>query len=256
VGAVSEQPAGVIEEISPNDAMYAGHREHYFMVGRVAVEWIRIALHAAGRETVETILDLPCGHGRVLRAIKAAFPEARLAACDIDRDGVDFCADVFGATPIYGTEDPRDLELPADLDLVWCGSLLTHVSSERWPHFLEAFHSALAPGGVLVFTSHGRSRAEKLRAGTVGMGLTGAQTRAILAQYDREGFGYQDFAPENLNSKLTSSLSSGYGMSLATPAWVCEVVQQVDGLSIALYSEEAWPRDAGPQDVIACVRAG
>ena len=47
------------------------------------------------------MLDFACGHGRVMRTLKAAFPDALLTACDIDRDGVDFCARTFGAAPVY-----------------------------------------------------------------------------------------------------------------------------------------------------------
>ena len=250
-----DQPAGIIEEIAPDDAMFAGSEDHYFMVGRTALEWIRIAMLAAGKDTVGSILDLPCGHGRVLRTLKAAFPEARLAACDISQPGVDFCAATFGATPIYGMEEPDEIELPKqEYDLAFCGSLFTHVSAERWRDFLELFHGSLAPGGLLLFSSHGREHAAMLQEDWFEIGLTDEQNQSILDQYDRIGFGYEEFEPENLNPKLPTALHANYGISLATPSWVCSQVEAIDGFRVVLYTECAWPRDAAPQDVIACVR--
>ena len=46
----------------------------------------------ASRHGFESILDFGCGFGRVLRMLKAAYPEARLTAADVKREGVDFCA--------------------------------------------------------------------------------------------------------------------------------------------------------------------
>ena len=60
---------------------------------------------------VKRILDLPCGHGRVLRYLSAAFPEAEITACDIMREGVDFCASTFGAIPVYSQDDPQQIPL-------------------------------------------------------------------------------------------------------------------------------------------------
>ena len=97
----------LVTTISPNDQMYEGVDEPYFEVGYSALNAIELTLLAAGKEKneVENILDLPCGHGRVLRTIKAAFPMAQLSACDIDADAVDFCSRTFNATPIYSSHN-------------------------------------------------------------------------------------------------------------------------------------------------------
>ncbi len=86
---------------------------------------------------------MPSGHGRVLRALKAAFPGAHLTACGHRRDGVEFCARVLGATPIVSRENPAEIELEGPYDLIWCGSLLTHMDAARWPGFLDLL--SLAP---------------------------------------------------------------------------------------------------------------
>src|SRR6185369_2876695 len=116
----------MIEEISPHDPMFtANSAGHYFDVSRSALSCIKLALLAADKTQVQRILDLPCGYGRVLRRLKAAFPQAVLTACDRDQDAVDFCALTFGATPVYSYDDHDSLIRSGTFDLIWCGSLLT-----------------------------------------------------------------------------------------------------------------------------------
>jgi hypothetical protein len=52
---------------------------------------------------------------------KAALRGAHLTACDVDRDGADFCAATFGATPAYGHNSLREIWLQGNFDLVWVG---------------------------------------------------------------------------------------------------------------------------------------
>ncbi len=189
----------------------------------------------AGKEALHTILDFACGHGRVLRMLAAAFPAARLTACDLDPDGVEFCARTFGATGVVSREEPAEIELEGPFDLIWCGSLLTHVDEDRWHGFLSLWESLLAPDGVLVFTTHGRRSAENIRSSIA------AQMSAMLGDYDRTGFGYEDY-PD----------SDNYGTSLSSPAWVCRQLERVPGLRLLMLKEEGW---ADHQDVVACLRA-
>ena len=120
--------------ISPNDEMFAGNEKHYFGVGRDAFGIIERALISTKLEPgdMETILDFPCGHGRVLRYLRAGFPKAKITGCDLNRDGVDFCASRFGSIPVYSSVDPTQIDLPRDhFDLIWVGSLFTHFDAPR-----------------------------------------------------------------------------------------------------------------------------
>src|SRR5262249_37742284 len=112
--------------ISSNDGMLGGNPRHYFAVGRSALWNIARTLDhtAGGSSQPKRILDLPCGHGRVLRYLRAAFPEAEITACDLLADGVDFCASTFGAIGVYSDTDLSLIKLPKDnFDLIWVGSL-------------------------------------------------------------------------------------------------------------------------------------
>jgi SAM-dependent methyltransferase len=233
---------GVPAEIAPNDTMFVPHwPEHYHNVGQSAFRCIKLALLAASKKEIGKILDLPCGHGRVQRVLRAAFPEAHITACDIDRDGVDYCARTFAATPVYSAENPRLIPLDDRFDLIWCGSLLTHLDREAWPPFLRFFQARLNPGGVCIFTVHGRHSVGALRRGKLTYGL--ADVPEILEEYDRDGFGYQKYPSHTL---------SNYGISLSSPSWVINHLLEHTELRLTLYTEKAWDNH---QDVVACVRA-
>ena len=82
----------VIETISGDERMPAEDVPGYLDTGRSALRAVRLAQFAAGVGDFTSILDLPSGHGRVLRWLKAAYPDAKLTASDLLTDGVDFCA--------------------------------------------------------------------------------------------------------------------------------------------------------------------
>jgi SAM-dependent methyltransferase len=241
----------VIETIAPDDRMFRGDRDHYFWSGESALECIREVMTAAVKDSIKRILDLPCGHGRVMRNLKAAFPEARLVACDINRSAVDFCSETFGAEPVYATEDPADLSL-GEHDLVWCGSLVTHMNAERFVAFLQLFKSCLAPGGLLVFTTNGQQLcqvAHRLLPNAVATKheLDRAKdyfpfpdVTDLLGAYEATGFAYSDYP-----------WTKDYGVSLSSQQWICD---QLDRLSLRLltFSEAGWGRT---QDVVGCTRS-
>jgi SAM-dependent methyltransferase len=240
--------------VSPRDHMFNTDPNlvNYHALGWAALDCIRLGLLLAQRDTVTSILDLPSGHGRVTRILRAEYPDAQVTACDIDRDGVDFCAETFGARPVYGHERPQDIELGAgSFDLIWCGSLLTHMNEPLWHGFLDLFESALMPGGVLLFSASGRCIAPRLRDPKFAELYLDSEERreAILRSFAETGFGYADYQlPDDFRESL--SLPRSFGISLAAPSWVCSLLEQRTGLQLLGYLEGRW----GAQDVIACVR--
>lgn len=239
-----------LEKISDRDNMFK-IRSRYFLTGRTGLDSIRLAMVAIGKTGVESVLDLPSGHGRVLRWIKAEFPAARLTACDIDHDGVDFCAQELGATPVHGHERPADIQLDDTYDLIWCGSLFTHLPPERWDGFLDLFEDALVPGGLLVSTVHGREIAIRLRDPEMGRPYMKApEDRAeILRGYEETGAGFRDYSFTD-EFRESRSLPRNYGISLTKPSWVSALIERRAGLQLTTYMEGQF----NGQDAFACVK--
>lgn len=235
-----QKPTEIIYEIASKDEMFLGKEKHYFNVGQSALQCVKLAMLAAGKQDFKNILDLPCGHGRVLRMLKAAFPQAKLTACDLNQDGVDFCVKVFGATGIYSTEDVNQIPIQPSFDLIWCGSLLTHLNSSSWTDFLNLFNSLLCPGGILIFTANGDWVAHRIGMMAYSYGLDPNKLPILVKDYDTQGFGYLDYP--NLEN---------YGISLSSPSWVLSQLQKIGNLRLLTYTERGWDNH---QDAIACIR--
>jgi SAM-dependent methyltransferase len=209
--------------------MYAGDGAHYFKVGLSAISAVEEAIGRAKLSTVERALDLPCGHGRVLRFLVERFPQAAFTACDLDRDGVDFCARTFGATPVYSDENLDALSFDARFDLIWCGSLVTHLNEKPARALFRLFARQLAPGGLLVFSAHGDFVARRMPTDEFDYMLTREQIERITKSYEAMGFGYEDYSEH-----------AGYGVSLTSPAWIRAQIEAAGGLTEVYFGERVW----------------
>ena len=188
VSVLGPAAGNVDNTIAPGDTMYGGLRGPYLLAGTSAVALINGAMARAGmQQRPEAILDLPCGHGRVMRVLRAAFPDATLVACDIDREGVDFCAQTFGAEPVYSDADPAQVDIGRQVDLVWVGSLFTHLDPAQWGGFFDLFARALRPGGALVFTTFDKPRLPFL--GTMNL----PDPEALLRDRHERGVAFQPY---------------------------------------------------------------
>jgi SAM-dependent methyltransferase len=236
-GATSREVSWVV---SPNEQMPTSDLPGYMATGQSALKAIRLALLAARAPEPRSILDLPCGHGRVMRWLAAAYPEASLSACDLLTDGADFCAETFGAKAIHSVPEPGP-ELFDDLfELIWVGSLLTHLDAAAWDHFFMLFEQILAPGGVLVFSTHGELVAERMRQGHY-YGYPPRAVERTLRTYAHAQFAFLEESPEQID----------YGITIARPPWVIDRVTRLGDFRVALYAEALW---ANHQDVIAVVK--
>jgi SAM-dependent methyltransferase len=226
--------------IAASDDMCAPDTSQYFRLGREALALLQDATSRAGGKKVESILDLPCGYGRVARWLRTAYPEARLTVSDIQGPAVAFCVEHLGATGVQATIDGRHWEaLPGPYDLIWCGSLLTHLDRVQWISHLRRFTERLAPQGVLVFTTHGLLALDWLQSGEKDYGLPDDAVARLRASAIGEGFGYVDYAD-----------TPGYGISVSQPRWVLELIARETDLHVLDLRVAGWD---GHQDVVVCM---
>lgn len=229
--------AEVNRKISPNDAM---QNQWYDDVGRSAVEVIKGAISTSYISSVNRVLDLPCGHGRVLRYLRAMFPSIPIDACDLDKDGVDFCVSTFGATAIYSSEDLTQVDFPNTYDLIWVGSLFSHTSKDTTKKWMVHLSKFLSERGIIIATLIGRKGISIHKRVPY---IAEKRWNKILADYNDFGYGYCDYEKEENHEYISGS----YGISLAKPSVVVEIIEKIPNVRLYSFTECAW---ADHQDVV------
>ncbi|HWN11075.1 MAG TPA: class I SAM-dependent methyltransferase [Pyrinomonadaceae bacterium] len=241
--ALTERDRQLLENVSSriyfNDGMYHGDGAHYFKVGLSAIRCIDEALDRVGLKDVGAILDFPCGSGRVMRFLRQRFPDARITACELAEGPVQFCVRTFGAEPAYSSPNLDNVSLRKHFDLIWCGSLVTHLNAQGIAALLRLFRRHLAPGGLMIFTTHGDFVARRIPTRDFDYGLLPEQIQRIGDNYPETGYGFEDYRGEK-----------DYGVSLTSPEWIRERVGEVGGLGEVFFKERGWDDH---QDVFAFV---
>jgi trans-aconitate methyltransferase len=179
------------------------------------------------------VLDLPCGHGRVLRHLVKLFPGATFDACDLDAEGVRFCERTFGARGIVSSEELANVAFDRSYDLIWVGSLFTHTSEERTLRWLRFLTEQLSPKGVLVATFHGRW-SESVH--TVAPYLNDVGWRSLVEEYRRTGYGYSNYEATESHAYVRES----YGVAMAQPHILVRGFEAIPGVRLLVYRERGW----------------
>ncbi len=105
-----------------------------------------VARHAPG---FRNMLEIGCGTGFVLRALKARFPAARFTGSEVYSAGL-----AFAAARVPGAElcqmDARRIGHIDEFDLIGAFDVLEHIEEDR--EVLAEIERALVPGGILIVT--------------------------------------------------------------------------------------------------------
>jgi SAM-dependent methyltransferase len=228
---VDTKPPEVSRILSPRDDMidprHPDALAHYFAVGRNAMENIYGAMRTCSKSEVKTVLDMPCGFGRVTRHLAIAFSGSDLYVCDLDPAKIEFCAREFHATAVRSKEHFNEITLPVKFDLIWCGSLLTHLNKSEFQAALRLFSRSLNQEGIAVVTTHGRYspyiQHYKWKY------LPDKQFARAEKDFRSSGFGYVDYEGQ-----------PSYGISLSLPSYVASVLEKDESIHIRGLIERGW----------------
>jgi SAM-dependent methyltransferase len=223
-------PSDVDNSKSPNDSMDG---DNYMWVGASAVEIIISSVAASKLVNVNNVLDLPCGHGRVLRHLVKLFPDAAFDACDLDEDGLEFCAKQFGARPVRSHEDLGRVSFDKKYDLIWIGSLFTHTSADITKRWLSILASSLTDEGIIVATFHGRIAPMMQK---IHPYIAESRWKVIQDGYNTIGYGYNDYDIGRGHAFIKGS----YGVSAAKPHAIITLLQEIPNTRIYSYQERGW----------------
>jgi SAM-dependent methyltransferase len=230
----------VSSRVYHNDGMYHGDGSHYFKVGLSAIGCIDAALANSRLPDPRAILDFPCGSGRVLRFLVQRFPPAEITACELDSGPVQFCVRTFGARPAFSSLNLDEVSLDRKFDLIWCGSLVTHLDESGIVSLLKLFKRHLVAGGLMIFTTHGDFVQHRIPSRDFDYGLDQEQIDRIGVDYSTTGYGFENYIGEQ-----------GYGVSLTSPAWIRARVAELGGLRESYFKTRGWDDH---QDVFGFVR--
>ena len=229
----------VSTHISPHDVMYSSDRNTYFYTGTAGARCVEAAIAEARLPSPQAMLDLPCGYGRILRFLKILHPEAVLTACDLDRGAVDFCFKHLGADGLYSQDDFRSFSVNRTFDLIYCFSLVTHLSSSLTLEVLRFFHRHLRVGGLLVLTTQGPA-VLKLRGQRKHLSITVERDEQILASFQESGYGFADYVGQH-----------NYGLAFISPEWMAANLPSTGDWQLSHYRENGW---IATQDVYGLVK--
>ncbi len=226
------QAAEIDRTVSSEDDMMTysttGGAPHYFQVGISAIELITEAMVLARRAAFPRVLDFPCGGGRVTRHLVRFFPDSEISVSDIERRKQAAVVAQFGVKPV---ECPPDFSapLPELYDLIFVGSLLSHLDEPMTVRAVDFFISGLAPDGILVLTTVGRYTAAAASAGVTAWRHPVA--RAIRTM-NRSGFGYLELD--------RTRYGVSYGATFVAPSWVMRLIESRADARVLGYKERAW----------------
>lgn len=219
--------AGVDRTIHPKDEMSSADQRRYLLLGHEAAGLARAALDLSHAPEPGRVLDFACGFGRVARHLRVAFPDAELVCADVWREAVEFTGRFADRTLRVDPDGNNWPELGAGYGLIWCGSLITHLPEDRARAVINLFADALAPGGVAVFTTHGRFVRDRMASGSFRYGVE--DPAPIVAGFDA---GDHAFAPY--------PGQKAYGASATPLPAVLGWIRSRPDLTVRLASERAW----------------
>lgn len=215
-------------DLHEGDAMYFGNDRHYLFCGASALNVILSALSLADRPDPSAILDFGSGAGRVTRWLRATFPLAALDTCDLREQDLRFCQDAFQARTWVSGTSIEDLQAPNKYDLIWLGSVATHLSSEGTERLLLKMLSWVSPRGLVVMSLHGRYALQRQGSGQFRY-IDDASWERIKAGYETAGYGYSDYEGQKR-----------YGISVTKPSWTASLVERLPCARMITFSERAW----------------
>ncbi|NJD24116.1 MAG: class I SAM-dependent methyltransferase [Betaproteobacteria bacterium] len=226
-------------QVHHSDSMYQPDGAlHYLSVGLSASRCIHKAIGSlSNKYPIEEILDFPCGYGRVLRFLRAMFPASHITAAEIDSNALNFCRQTFSVTTLLSKTNLGELSHLQRFDLIWCGSLFTHIDESSAITLLRFFQDHLTERGLCVFTTHGQQSIEWIQSSKMTYGLTEDGQRKIVQEFQTAGYGYADYPNQ-----------SGYGISAVSHDRMVELAKATGGWAETLFIEHGWDNH---QDVYA-----
>ncbi len=183
--------------ISVDDGMYSpGNDSYYFLCGYDAARLCLSALKelSLDRQAVTSVLDYACGFGRVGRVLQACFPDALMLGADVDPKALDHYQSILGVETVRLSKDvDAARSIDGDFDLIWVGSLFTHLPEPHVEVLISDLGDRLSEQGILAFTLHGDYVVDRLAKGEKNYGLDAEGISNLVSEFKNTGFGFSTY---------------------------------------------------------------
>ncbi len=244
---------GIISDLDPSDIenpMDAPWKmTHYWQQGADALSICVGALMTNRREPPKAILDLPSGSGRVTRHFKAFFPDASIVACDLYEAHYSFCERALGVETKKSEADFDKLHFDKRFDLIFCGSLLTHLNERDYKAAIRCMIRSLSDTGIAVITLSGR-HGEWIQENKYQYIEPELYKRAMKT-VPATGFGYVDYNAHLLNTAWNEQ--THYGVAMVRPSFATKHIESIPEVRLLGYIERGWD---DTQDVMIIGKPG
>jgi cyclopropane fatty-acyl-phospholipid synthase-like methyltransferase len=215
-------------QISDTDAMFNNNIEHYFATGASALNCILSSLALVDLKP-KTILDFGCGSGRVTRWLRAAYPNSDIHGYEITPKDLSFIKIHFNAIPHLSEINMDKLKSQHKYDLIWVGSVFTHLSSEKSIQLFEKLISWLNQDGILIFSTHGKFVLNNGGSNNCFYGVEPSKWADVANNYKNIGYGYADY--QNYPD---------YGISVSSLDWWARYINKHKNIRINSMGEILW----------------
>jgi SAM-dependent methyltransferase len=160
-----------------------------------------------------TLLEFASGSGRITRHLVNRWKD--VSVCEIQESALVFLKETFDVAAYRSSHKPEKLDIGRKFDVVFALSFFSHMSDKTFPRWLARLSDLVAPGGLFIFTTHGRASIPHLVA-----------------------MGYQ---PEARDFWFSPVPSPQYGQTVVSPRYV-ENARAVaaPGMRTVYYREAEW----------------
>lgn len=157
-----------ISEADDIFGFFAGHPSSinplrdYLADGWRTLAELMAVMERVGQPLVQSqhFLEFASGHGRFTRHLVKLLGADKVTVSDVVPDAVDFAVQTFGVQGFLSASVPEQLTTSRKYDTVFVLSLFSHLPRSTWARWLQSLYDTVAPGGILVFSTHGIKAAQ------------------------------------------------------------------------------------------------
>ena len=157
-----------------------------------------------------------------------------------------------GAETVLSKANPDELNFGQKFDLIFCGSLFTHLPEKTFRSLLKKLSESLSDTGIAIITLHGRYSEHIQKNKPDGWNyLADHDFGDMNLEAEKFGFGYRDYDAA-VRDKLFGKQPS-YGISFSRPMFTMGLVEEDYSIRILGYIERGWHNH---QDVLVFGKSG